>query len=159
VNPIDLIIVIVVMIGFILGFKDGLLRKLVGLAGLVLAVFLAALYKGNVGVIIEQTLGMEYYLAEIVGGIIIFFGIILIFTFLKRVIHPFDKINNLINQIVGGIVGAIQLLFFLSAIFLLLNIFGLPSKKVKTSSAFYKDTYKLIPVTIDYLNDYTPKTK
>ena len=158
-NSIDLIVIITIMIGFILGFKDGLLRKLIGLIGLVLAIILASLYKAPVGTFIENTLGIEYYLAEIVAGIIIFFAVILIFTLIKRIVHPFDKINNLINQIVGGVVGAVQLLFFLSAVFLLLNIFGLPSKRSKDKSAFYKYTYELIPVTIDYLNNYTPEAK
>ena len=73
--------------------------------------------------------------------------------------HPFDKVNNLINQIVGGVVGIFQLLYFLSAVFLLLNIFDIPGKSVKESSAFYNITYKVIPATIDFLTNYTPEPK
>ena len=149
-NSIDLIIIITVLVGFILGFKDGFVRKLIGLIGFGLSVVLAVMFKDELGKMIEYALGIEIYLAQIIGGIAIFFGVILIFTLLKRIIHPFDKVNNLINQIVGGVVGIFQLLYFLSAVFLLLNIFDVLGKSVKESSAFYNITYKVIPATIDF---------
>jgi membrane protein required for colicin V production len=158
-NPIDLIIIITVLVGFILGFKDGFVRKLIGLIGFALAIVLAVLIKDDLGEMVEFAFDIEIYLAEIIAGITIFFGVILVFTLLKRVIHPFDKVNNLINQIVGGVVGILQLLYFLSAVFLLLNIFDIPGKSVKESSTFYNITYKVIPVTIDFLTNYTPESK
>ncbi len=158
-NPIDLIIIITVLVGFILGFKDGFVRKLIGLIGFGIAIVLAAMLKDDLGKMVEYALGIEIYLAQIIGGIAIFFGVIIIFTLLKRIVHPFDKVNNLINQAVGGVVGIFQLLYFLSAVFLLLNIFDIPGKSVKESSAFYNITYKVIPVTIDFLTNYTPEPK
>ena len=158
-NPLDLIIVVTVLVGFILGFKDGFVRKLIGIIGFILAIILAALFKDELGSLIEYVFGIEFYLSEIMGGVIIFFSIILLFTLLKRIIHPFDKVNNLINQLVGGAVGIIQLVYFLSAVFLLLNVFEIPAKSVRKSSAFYEMTYKVIPVTIDYLTNYAPEPK
>jgi membrane protein required for colicin V production len=155
-NPIDLITIITVLVGFILGYKDGFVRKLIGLIGFGLAIFLAAMLKDDLGEMVEYALGIEIYLAQIIGGIAIFFVVILIFALLKRVIHPFDKVNNLINQVVGGVVGIFQLLYFLSAVFLLLNIFNFPGNSAKESSVFYDITYKVIPVTIDFLTNYTP---
>ncbi|HEY6436023.1 MAG TPA: CvpA family protein, partial [Ignavibacteriaceae bacterium] len=93
-----------IIIGFILGFKDGFIRKLVGIAGFIVAIVAAVFFAGKLGLLIEAVFGIEYYLSEIIGGLVIFFSIITIFMFLKRVVHPFDKVNNLINQIVGGIV-------------------------------------------------------
>ena len=74
--------------------------------------------------------------------------------FLKRVVHPFDKVNNFINQLVGGVVGSIQILYFLSAIFIIMNVFNLPEKQTKEKSIFYNPTYKIIPLTIKYLSHY-----
>ena len=140
----DALIVIGVLIGFILGFKDGFVRKLIGILGFVIAVVAAVFFAHNLGLFIESAFRIEYYLAEIIGGVIIFFGILAIFMFLKRVIHPFDKVNNLINQIVGGVMGAIQILFFLSAIFIIVNVFDLPEKQTGERSIFYYLTYNLI---------------
>ena len=158
-NPVDLIIVATVLVGFILGYKDGFVRKLIGIIGFALAIISVAVLKDDIGRLIESIFGMEFYLAEIFGAVLIFFTIILIFTLLKRVIHPFDKVNNLINQLIGGVVGVIQLLYFLSAVFLLLNVFDIPGESAKSESAFYSDTYQIIPVTIEFLTNYTPETK
>ncbi len=158
-NTIDLVIIATVLVGFILGYKDGLIRKLIGLIGFTAAIISAAVLKDDFGIMIEYALGIEYYLAEIIGSVTIFFAIILVFALLKRIVHPFDKVNNFLNQIVGGIVGTVQLLYFLSAVFMLLNIFSVPGKSVKENSAFYNFTYSIIPETIDYLNEYTPDTR
>ncbi len=155
----DALIIAGAIIGFILGFKDGFIRKLVGLIGFVIAVIAAVFFAGKLGLLIESVFRIEYYLAEIIGGILIFFAIITVFVFLKRVVHPFDKVNNLINQIVGGIVGAIQILFFLSAIFIIVNIFDLPENQTKKDSLFYDSTLKIIPLTIEYLSYYTPEPR
>lgn len=158
-NTIDLIIVIAALIGFILGFKDGFLRKLIGVVGIVTAVFLAAYFKSHLGRFIESSFGIEYYLTEIMAGLIIFFVTIIVFSILKRVIHPFDKINSLINQIIGGVVGILQFLIFLSAVFLLLNIFDIPEKPARKKSLFYEPTYSIIPSAFNLLKDYTPSTE
>ena len=136
----DALIIIAVIVGFILGFKDGFIRKLVGLAGFIIAIFAAVFFAGKLGQMIENLFGIEYYLAEIIGGVVIFFTILTIFMFLKRVVHPFDKVNNLINQIVGGIVGSVQILFFLSAIFIIVNVFDEPDEATREKSLFYKDS-------------------
>ena len=154
----DILIIIGVIIGFILGFKDGFVRKLIGIAGFILAIVAAVFFAGKLGYLIENVFGIEYYLAEIIGGLIIFFSIITLFMFLKRVVHPFDKVNNLINQIVGGIVGSIQILYFLSAIFIIVNIFDLPEKNTRQNSIFYESTHKVIPLTIQYLKSVYTST-
>ena len=158
-NLVDALILIGVLVGFILGFKDGFVRKLIGITGFVVAIFCAVYLSGNLGIMIENAFQIEFYLSEIIAGILIFFGIIIIFTIIKRVVHPFDKVNNLINQLVGGIVGVIQILYFLSALFLIMNIFNFPNEESRKSSVFYNNTFKIIPLTIDYLSTYTPQPK
>ncbi len=155
----DALIITGVIVGFILGFKDGFIRKLIGIIGFVLAVVAAVFFAGKLGLLIESIFGIEYYLAEIIGGLVIFISIITIFVFLKRVVHPFDKVNNLINQIVGGVVGSIQILYFLSAIFIIVNIFDLPDKDTRKQSIFYNNTLNVIPFTIQYLSYYTPEPR
>ena len=147
------------LVGFLLGFKDGFVRKLIGITGFIAAVAIAVLLSSTVGRFIESALGIEFYLAEIMAGLLLFIIIMIVTTILKRVIHPFDKVNNLINQLVGGFVGVSQLLFFISAIFLLLNIFDFPDKQNQDSSLLYKYAYGVIPSSINFLKNYTPDTE
>ncbi|MGA9293505.1 MAG: CvpA family protein [Ignavibacteriaceae bacterium] len=158
-NFIDIIIVVFLLAGFILGFKDGFVRKLIGLLGFCLAIFLAIIYSSNLGKLIESIFGIEFYLSEIIGGFVIFCVTIVIFAVIKRIVHPFDKVNNLINQLLGGFIGFIQILFFISAAFYLLNIFSIPGTKNKNSSLLYYGVYAVLPKTIDYLKKFTPDSK
>jgi membrane protein required for colicin V production len=158
-NLLDLVVIIFLAVGFILGFKDGFVRKVIGFMGFIIATFLAIKLAAFIGKVIESALGIEFYLAEIIGGLAIFILVIVIFSFLKRVIHPFDKVNNILNQIVGGIVGILQVFLFLSALFLLLNIFNLPSPKVTSKSFFHEKVMNLIPEVVGAVKVYTPDTK
>ncbi len=155
----DIIIIAIVLIGFVLGYKDGFVRKLIGLIGFVLAVFVAIRFASSFGKIIESITEIEIYLSEIIAGIIIFLFVIFIFSVLKRYIHPFDKVNSFVNQLVGGLVGAIQILFFISAFMIILNIFNVPSKKSKDNSFLYYKAYGIIPSTIEYIRQYKAKPK
>ncbi len=155
----DLIIIVVILAGYILGFKDGFVRKIVGFVGFVLSIILATLFYERFGKLIESVTGMEIYLSKIVAAVIIFIGVMIIFSVLKRLIHPFDKVNNFLNQVLGGVIGAVQILFFLSAAFFLLNVFEIPSNKAARSSLLYDKVYKILPAAIDYLNKFTPKTR
>lgn len=158
-NLLDVIIIILLAIGFILGFKDGFVRKIIGITGFIIASFLAIKLAAFLGKVIESTLGIEFYLSEIIGGIIIFLLVIVIFSIIKRLVHPFDKVNNIINQIVGGIVGMMQILFFLSALFILLNVFNQPSSKITSKSFFYEKVTGIIPSVVSLVKVYTPETK
>ena len=89
-TPIDLIIVIVMLIGFVLGFKDGFVRKIIGLIGFIIAIILAALFYQQLGEILESFTGIEIYLSKILGGITIFLVVMIFVSLLKRWVHPFD---------------------------------------------------------------------
>jgi membrane protein required for colicin V production len=158
-NLLDIIILVFLAVGFILGFKDGFVRKIIGLMGFIMATLLSIKLAAFIGKFIESALNIEFYLSEIIGGIAIFLLVIVIFSIIKRVVHPFDKVNNIINQIVGGIVGILQVLFFLSALFLLLNVFNQPGAKITSKSFFHEKILGIIPSVISYVRVYTPETK
>ncbi|MCX6167852.1 MAG: CvpA family protein [Ignavibacteriales bacterium] len=148
-NYLDYIIFIVIIIGFLLGFKDGLVRKIIGLIGLILGVFLAFQFSHKVGKLLIPFFNNDEYLSSVIAGITIFLVIILIASLLKRVIHPFDKVNRFLNQFLGGVIGVVQISFFLSALFLFLNIFSFPNSTQRENSWSYNFVLNLIPKSID----------
>ena len=148
-NYIDYIILAFILIGFILGFKDGIIRKIVGLAGLIFAIFIGIKFYEEFGAVIAPVFNDEIILANIFAWIIIFLAVVLLTAIIKRVIHPRDKVANFINQILGAAVGIIQMLFFLSAILIFLNFFNFPDNPEKEKSIFYSSVYNVIPITMD----------
>ena len=106
-NYIDFIIVFFLFVGFALGFRDGLIRKFIGLIGLVVGFVLALEFYQRLAFIISSYVNDEIYLAEIVSWIFIFIGTIFLASILKRIIHPLDKVNKFTNQLLGGIAGTL----------------------------------------------------
>ncbi len=158
-NYLDFIFGGIAVAAFILGFKDGFVRKLIGSLGFFLAIFLGIFLSDTLGSVLNKMFGIEKYLAEILGGLIVFLVVIMVTSILKRVVHPFDKVNNLMNRIAGGVVGVIQIVYFVSAALYLLHIFKVPSEKDQTNSISYSSIYKLLPKTIDYIGEYGPNPK
>jgi len=150
-NYVDYTIIALVLIGFILGFKDGLVRKVIGVIGLVVAIVVAFQYSVTVGSFLSPIFDNEENLAEIVAGILIFLFIIFIFSVIKRIIHPADKVNKFLNQILGGLAGALQMLFFISGFLLFLNVFKYPAESTREASFLYTSVYNVIPTTVDFI--------
>ena len=150
-NYVDIIIVVMILIGFILGYKDGVVRKIIGVIGFVLAVYLAFEYSDSLGKFISPFFNDEIYLSGLVAGFLIFSVVILVFAIVKRLLHPFDKVNRFANQFIGGLVGIIQILFFVSAFFMLLNIFDIPDNSTRKDSTLYTPVYGIVPTTIDLI--------
>ncbi len=148
-NYLDYSIFVIVVISFILGFKDGLVRKIIGLIGLIVAIFLAFEYSHTLGKYLNPFFNYDDYFSNVISGILIFLIVILITTILKRIIHPVDKLNKFLNQFSGGIIGTIQILFFLSGLFLILDVLGFPDSKTKNNSFFYSFIANIIPKSID----------
>lgn len=169
-NYLDYIILIIILIGFLLGFKDGLIRKLIGLLGLIIAIALAFELNSKVGKILLPFFNGDEYLSNLVSGVLIFILVILIASIVKRIVHPLDKVNKFINQLLGGIVGVIQILFFTSSLFILINILGIPSQNDRNKSYFFNSVLDLIPNTIelfighkakasDFIKEYIEKSE
>jgi len=150
-NYVDYILLFFLLLGFVLGFKDGLIRKVIGFVGFLLALYVSFSFAEKFGTILQPIFNGEKELAEIVGGIVLFFLSILLVAILKRILHPVDKVNRFVNQLLGGISGAIQMLYFLSAILILLSIFNFPKESDKSKSVLYETVYKILPVTIDWV--------
>ncbi|MEW6194724.1 MAG: CvpA family protein [Bacteroidota bacterium] len=156
-NYIDYIIIIGLIIGFLLGFKDGFVRKIIGLIGLIAGVAFAFEFSDSLGNLLIPIFNKDEYLSVVVAGIIIFLVTILIASIVKRIVHPIDKLNLFINQLIGGIIGIVQILFFLSAVLLFINIFGVPDKNTKQESLLYNPVSEIIPSSIDLIIGHRAK--
>ncbi|MDP4172662.1 MAG: CvpA family protein [Bacteroidota bacterium] len=150
-NYLDYIIAGLLILGFILGYKDGLVRKIIGLIGIFLGIFLAVKLSPKLGQLISPLFDNEEYLAGIIAGIAVFIIVIIATTILKRVIHPHDKVSKFANQMLGGLTGVIQILFFTSGFFLFLNIFNVPNKKTADKALLYHPVAEVMPKTIDFM--------
>lgn len=150
-NYIDYVIFGVLVVAFILGFKDGLIRKLIGLAGIIIGIILAVKFSGWLGSLLAPIFDNEIYFARIAAGFIIFILIIILAAVIKRIVHPHDKVNKMVNQVLGGVTGILQVLFILSGALFLLAILNVPNKIDQKKSLLYGSVYSVVPKSIDFI--------
>lgn len=148
-NYIDYILLAFILIGFILGYKDGLIRKVLGVAGLITAIVLAASYYNELGEKLVPMFNNELYLAKVVSAIVIFLGTIFLVSIIKRMVQPADKVSKFINNFLGGLIGIIQIVFILSVFMLILNILNFPNEEDQDESMLYSSVYSVLPITIE----------
>lgn len=156
-NYLDYIIIAIVVVGFLLGFKDGLIRKIIGLLGLIAGIAFAFEFSDDLGRFLTPFFNYDEYLANLIAGMLIFFTTVLLASILKRIVHPLDKLNKFINQMIGGLIGVIQIVFFLSGMFLFIDIFKFPDTDSRKSSLFYNTVYNIIPDSIDLIIGHRAK--
>ena len=63
-NILDIVIAAILTIGFILGYKDGFVRKLIGTIGFIAAVYFSIKFSFDLGRLIENVFGIEIYLSQ-----------------------------------------------------------------------------------------------
>jgi membrane protein required for colicin V production len=156
-NYIDIVILAVCTLAFLLGFKDGIIRKIIGTIGFFLALIIAIRFAQFGGKTVHAITSIDPEFAEVLGGFLIFILIIVLTSVVKRLVHPHDKVNNLLNKIIGGVAGVLQVLVFLSAVFYLTGKFNFPSKTVQDKSLTYSIVQGVLPKAIDWLSTVKPK--
>jgi membrane protein required for colicin V production len=156
-NYIDVIIIVLVAVAFVLGFKDGFVRKLIGTIGFIIAVYLGIKLSSAGGAIVSKITNLENDFAPAVGGFLIFLMILFLTAVVKRLVHPFDKVNNLINRIIGGFAGVFQITILISAMLFFLGTLGFPSKQAQDKSLLYRPMYSVYSKLFDLIKTVTPK--
>jgi uncharacterized membrane protein required for colicin V production len=153
INGIDIIIVLLLISGFITGYKKGFIKQVVSTVGLIISVVLAFMLKNNLSIILYEkcpffTVGLlknysslNILLYELIAFFIIF---ILLSIILKIIIKLSGKLEDLFEEstvfkiplkILGGILGTVESYV---AIFIILLVFSLPILSVKFRHYTYK---------------------
>jgi len=123
-NGVDLVILVILAIGFVSGLARGLVRTLFGLAALVLGIVAAAGSFGYVGASIFGFLPDER-VGEIIAFILVFLIVFFIIAFIGRLVAKALKLAALgwVDRLAGGILG-ILIASIVAGTLLLLAVLG-----------------------------------
>lgn len=141
-NVVDIIILILLAFGALIGFKRGFTRQLVSLVGIFVILILSFLLKNpisvflynnlpffNFGGIFKDITVLNILVYEVIAFFIVFFVLTLIFKILTKITKVFEKILTatiilgIPSKILGAILGVIQNLIY---VFIILYILSLP---------------------------------
>lgn len=146
-NLLDFLIFIPILYFCYRGVRNGLIGEVLGIAGIILAVFLTFHYMNEVADYIRPLIeGNPSYL-PFVAGAIIFFGTVIVIQLIAYILRRFLEVVrlNIVNRILGFFFGLLKGGIIVSAILLLLAGFNQPSQESREKSVSYSYVIYLAP--------------
>ena len=141
-NYVDIIIIIFICFGALLGFKRGFTRELVSLVGLFAIIILSFILKNpisvflyshlpffNLGGIFKDITILNILIYEMIAFLIVFLVLLIIFKILVKITNVFEKILKMTivlsipSKILGALLGVVESLIF---VFIVLYVLSLP---------------------------------
>jgi uncharacterized membrane protein required for colicin V production len=155
----DILIYIFLVLSFGVGLRDGLLKKLFAMVGVILALIVATKYMKSGGEYMMSWFKIEQEPAYIVSFSLIFLCVILLTNFFYRWFGGDTKSYKIWDRIAGGIVGMFEGIIVLSLVLILLTLFDVPTREEKKTSDMYKPIAGFAPALFDQINKVFPKSK
>ena len=140
---VDIVILILITFGALLGFKRGFTRELVSLVGIFVIIFISFILKNpisvflynnlpfiNFGGIFKDVTVINILVYEVIAFFIVFFVLTIVFRLLLTLTKVFERILTLTiilgipSKILGAILGIVQSIIY---IFIVLYILHLPT--------------------------------
>jgi uncharacterized membrane protein required for colicin V production len=151
INLFDLFIVLVLFGMFILGFIQGTIRRLLGIASILFSFLLAAQLQGPLGDFLARNwTQFEPQYAVMVGFGTVFVAASIAFTLVIQAYYtklPLFEKYTLVDEVLGGLLGVLQGALIIGAVIVILDSFfivpGLPKRDTE------------LPLLRDIFNAYT----
>jgi membrane protein required for colicin V production len=159
-NLTDILIIIGLILYMILGYRDGLMKKIFGIIGFWVGLIVATKYMETIGVRFMTWFDLEESIAFVLSFFCIFTMVALFGNLSYRWYGKTSTESlNSFSRIGGAILGAAQGLVGLSLILLMLNIFEVPSEESQNTSMLYNDTIQIAPSVFDFSTSWLPDSK
>ena len=154
----DIIILVVLGIGLLRGFKTGFLKQASSLLGTVLAFVLAASFMESGGKLVEVNLGLDPGFGPILAFVAIFVMVkMAVMTVARSAETLLEKVHlSGLDRLAGGVAGGLKSAIVMSLVFLLIGYAQLPGQHSRDSSEFYTPVYRLVPDAWRYLSGRAP---
>ncbi|MEO8513857.1 MAG: CvpA family protein [Ignavibacteria bacterium] len=155
-NWIDILIVFIVTLPTWFGFRKGFLRKLLGIAGIIVGFILAIKFYDSVAAILSKVIKENPVFVNVLSFLIIIGILYGASIWLARFIANMNSGTGLVDKILGTIVGFIQGLLVASVLLYNLSFADLPSKNTRDNSLLYGTIIKIAPAMFDKVIYYFP---
>lgn len=157
-NWFDIIITIALITAFASGFRQGLIRQLINLCGLILGVVFAGQTAKIILPWLLQITHIPHNIASVVSYLMAFAIIMAIITLLGSIIQKFIAIIHLgfFNKLLGSMVSigtaTVVLSLILNVVLMLDPKEKIIKKETKEDSFFFERIQIVIPAIVPYLN-------
>lgn len=161
VNLLDLVIMGVLILGAILGFRKGGVGEITRVVGLAIAFVFSMQLMKPVGLVVVSSLGLSDKVAPLAGFITTFLIIYGVALLLGRAIEKVLSTLKLgtLDKLIGGGVGALKYALLFSIGLLFVGDLGIPSQQMRQGSALYASVEPIAPATWDLLSRALPNAE
>lgn len=137
-GTLDIIVLVVLGIGFFQGMHNGFAKSLCSFAGFFLGLIVAYMFYSSVGAKLAPHLGGGASMASIVAFILIWLAVPLALNFVGDILTKFLSMIFLggVNKILGGVLGIIKFFLCTSLVVYVLAMIGLLSSETTDNSFF-----------------------
>ena len=158
-QTIDIIISVLLVIGLISGLRDGLVKQVAGLAGLIGGLLLGRAFYVPVGEWLGTTFGISAEAAHITAFILILVVVPLLFSLVGWLVSKILSAICLgwINRILGGVVGVLKFALFAGIVITGIEFFdkhdALVAEEKKEASVLYYPIYQATGIFFDGIKE------
>jgi membrane protein required for colicin V production len=157
-GTLDIIIIILLLWGAIIGFIHGFVVQILSLLALILGVWGGLEFSGLVARFLSNWITMSPTLLKAIAFALILIGVIVVVTLLAKLIS--DKIGktslNKWNRIGGVVFGMIKMAFISSVLIVIIERIDINRKLITSESVgesqLYKPVKKIAPLIVPHLN-------
>jgi len=141
---IDIIVIVLLVIGLISGIKDGLIKRVMGLAGLIAGLLIGRAIYLSVAARLTPILGTSEKVTQVIAFALILIVVPLIFSLIAWLISNLLKTVGLgwVNRLLGGVIGAVMNAIIVGLVFMGIESFDvhehLITHEKKEASLFYQ---------------------
>ncbi len=155
-NTIDIVLGIILLIAFVMGFKKGLFVVLASLIGLIAGVYGAVFFSDFAAAYLTEWFQWSAQLTNIVAFGITFLAIVFLVSLAGKFLTKLADFAflGIINKLLGGVFNVVKYAFIVSVLFLLVNAseeFTILSEEQREASILYPPVASLAPIVLPHL--------
>ncbi len=154
----DILILVVLGIGLLRGWRSGFLKQVTSLVGTILAFVLAASFMESVGQMIASGMRVSPEQASLIGFMGLFVVVKLAVNMVAKAASSLLEAVNLsgMDRVAGGLTGAAKAAVAMSLFFVVVGFAQLPGEVSREESDFYMPVYQIVPTAWTLLEDRSP---
>ncbi|MFW6347398.1 MAG: CvpA family protein [Cyclonatronaceae bacterium] len=160
-NLLDGIILVPLLFAGFQGFRNGLMREVIGLVGVVLSLFVSFRYLDETARAVSDVITISETYLPIVAFAVLFLSLL---AGVQALIYLLEKILkmamlSLPNRLLGLAFSVLKSSVFISAFLILLALFDMPGEELREGSMLYGYITPVAPVAYDALATVYPETE
>ena len=157
-NLLDLVILLPLLFFSVQGYRNGIVRELLTITGILLAVWLSFRYMGSLAGLLETWIDRSAEFLTLISALIIFVTVLVLSFLISNLLSRFLEMIRLetVNRLFGMGFGALKCGVILSVFLLILSGFDIPARQTREKSLTYPLVIRMAPAAYDLIATFYP---